>query len=272
MTHGTPPRPRPTPPPRPKDVEMRENIKESGGKSLIVIPARMASKRLPGKPLLMAGGQALVHWTYAQAKRTKADHVVVATPDREIARYCQENAITWMATAEDHPNGTSRCWEIVERSKVDFDVIVNWQCDEPCMRTDVVDYMIDVMNEENIFREIWTFVCSEELSTEQLFDQNLTKTVYSDDMGRCHWFSRAPMRGASAHVGIYGIPSLLLSVIGKRKAASKYAKAEGLEQLAWLEHGDTIRCIEVDKVPLSINTQSDWEKFKQLVKEDSKCP
>jgi 3-deoxy-manno-octulosonate cytidylyltransferase (CMP-KDO synthetase) len=232
--------------------------KSRRGKSLIVIPARMASKRLPGKPLLMAGGQALVHWTYAQAKQTKADHVVIATPDREIANYCQENGLTWMTTAEDHPNGTSRCWEIVSRSKVEFDVVVNLQTDEPCVSPEAVDFLITKTGEAG--HGINT-VIHPDCNTEQSFDINTTKVVFSN--GKCHWFSRGLMRGAGVHVGAYSFTTHKLSTV--TKTPSKYAEAESLEQLTWIEAGEQIGYVEVDKVPLSINTEKDWKKFKEMV-------
>jgi 3-deoxy-manno-octulosonate cytidylyltransferase (CMP-KDO synthetase) len=243
------------------ELSMLEGKKK---KTLVVIPARMASKRLPGKPLLMAGGQALVHWTYAQAKNTKADHVVVATPDREIGRYCRDNDITWMTTSEDHPNGTSRCWEIVEKSKVEFDRVVNWQVDEPCVNPSDVDMLLKPRR----LGEVGTLAFP---ACHFPHDPNVVKVVYS--CGKCHWFSRAPMRGAGTHIGVYSFSPSDLSKLAMQKP-SCYGRAENLEQLTWMETGYELWLWEVggDGPPLSVNSQDDWDRFKELVEGEEACP
>ena len=84
------------------------------GKTIIVIPARMDSKRLPGKLLLDVGGKALLHRTFDMASKTNADLVVVASGDKEITDYCNQHQISFINTSKNIVNGTARCKQAIE--------------------------------------------------------------------------------------------------------------------------------------------------------------
>lgn len=226
-------------------------------RSIVVIPARMRSERLPGKPLLEAAGKSLVRWTYEQAKKTDADYVIVGTPDREIARHCQDNGMTWMVTSGEHANGTSRCMETYSRLRPEVKAcvrtVVNWQVDEPLIPPGCVDGLL-----RQRMGSIGTLVHP---TVPLDSDRNQVKVVYSHN--KCHWFSRAPMRGAGVHVGVYAFCPFLLQMVSLMKV-SKHAEAEGLEQLTWVENGIVINPTEIETLPLSINSAEDWERFKAM--------
>jgi len=226
-------------------------------KTSIIIPTRMESERLPGKPMLTAAGKPLVHWTYLQAKKTDADYVVVATNSREVAQYCQENKLSWKATSDRHPNGTSRCMEVFSRMKPwmreAVKTIINWQVDEPLIPPGNVDRLLCQR-----VGTIGTLVCPNRPEED---DCNQVKVVYSQN--KCHWFSRAPMAGAGIHVGIYAFCPALLQMVSLMEV-SKYAEEEKLEQLTWVEGGFVVHPIEIETLPLSINSAEDWEKFKTM--------
>src|SRR5262245_58667732 len=106
-------------------------------KTAIVIPARYASSRLPGKPLLKATGKYLVQHVYENARRSRADGIVVATDDQRIAEAVQEFGGRAMMTRSDHPSGTDRVAEVARA--LDADVIVNLQGDEPELDPAILD-------------------------------------------------------------------------------------------------------------------------------------
>jgi len=238
---------------------MSAKRRQSGkGKKIIIIPARMASKRLPGKPMLIAAGKPLVQWTYEQAKLTNADHVIVATDSAEIAHHCQRAKMTWMLTTGSHPNGTSRIAEVFAKLKPEVKqrvhTVVNWQVDEPMIEPSDANTLMAM----NIF-SIGTMVCS--CPIESVSHLDATKVVWSGN--RCHWFSRAPMRGAGFHVGLYSFTPFLLQIVSLLKP-SRLAVLESLEQLTWLENRFVLRPVKIARLPLSINTPEDWVEFKRL--------
>ena len=222
--------------------------------TLIIIPARMESKRFPGKPLAMAGGRPLIHWTYERAKQTNADNVIVATPDREIARYCDERGIIWRPTAVEHPNGASRCAEVLYhlRPGKEFDTVIDWQCDEPLVSVDNMNLLM----KQDCSKKICTLVAPFG-SDDVIYNRNIAKAVVLEG-GRCQWFSRSYMNGSFHHIGIYSFSPLVLKVAGALQP-TPLSHAEQLEQLTWIEKGFDILAVTIDQAPLSINTPEDFE-------------
>lgn len=230
-------------------------------KKIIVIPARMDSERLPGKPMLEIAGKPLVWWTCQQASRTEADYVIVATPDREIGEYCQQQGFPWRPTREDHPTGTHRVAEVVEQMKIDLtdnDVVVNWQADEPLIEIKDANRLMNAAIEN---REIKTLVAPI-IAADVLINPSMTKAAVSED-GRVQWFSRAALRGSMVHCGIYAFFPEMLSILAAEQP-TQLSIAESLEQLAWMESGHFIRTIRIDECPLSINTQADLNEFRMM--------
>jgi len=121
---------------------MNSIISDFTEKCLVVIPARMKSSRLPGKPMLRTMGKPLVHWTYEQAKKSIAERVVVASSDVEILDYCVEHGLDCVKTGEYCLTGSLRCRDAYIRLKSAAHVLVNWQCDEPLMDPGWVDVLI----------------------------------------------------------------------------------------------------------------------------------
>ena len=229
------------------------------GKRIIIIPARLASHRFPGKPMAeVKPGVPLVRAVYDRAKQTAADHVIVATPDREVAQYCKDNGMVWRPTRPDHPTGTHRCAEVLRQFKegVEVSTVVNWQCDEPMVPVDVVNKLLT--SEPTIT----TLVGEDEWGLDS--DPNVVKVVVSHISGRCHWFSRAPMAGAFCHCGVYAFDPCILEDLGRLKP-TRYSMAESLEQLAWIEHGYVINGQMMGDLPFSVDTPADLEKLKRWI-------
>lgn len=230
-------------------------------KKVIIIPARMDSKRLPGKPLLDIGGKPLLQWTYDIARKSIADDVIVATSDKVIIDYCVDMEMNCVF-AEGN-NGTERCAEAVRLGidELDIDVVVNLQVDEPLVSPNDLNCLFNLVGRNpQLYANIYTLVAP--LEGEDASDKNVVKVVYSG--GKCHWFSRASISGAYQHIGVYAYSKHVLLKIAKLPQSS-LGKAESLEQLVWIETGSCrIMPITIAKAPLSINTQEDLEKFREI--------
>ncbi len=227
--------------------------------SVIVIPARMHSNRLPGKPLLETLCKSLLQYTYDAAKRTCTKMVMVASSDDEIIDHCEERGMNYTRTVKSHLTGTSRCLEFVESLPRFPDVLINWQCDEPLIDPAWVNVLIDqVSRRYSIATLIAGFSKS---SVERISDRNTVKVAANDN--QCFWFSRSPMGGSSIHSGVYGFQGRSLIDV-QRAHPTRLSHYEQLEQLAWIEAGLRITPIFMEDSPLSINTPEDWEKFVQI--------
>lgn len=232
--------------------------------TVIVIPARMQSKRLPGKPLLMAGGKSLLQHVYERACQAKVDRTIIATPDGVIMDHCDEIGMTYMMTRKDHPTGTHRCAEVLHRLEMTdkegtVRTIVNWQCDEPLVEPEWADKLLDKMAAGwaigTLVAPLPTFQDEWELS------KGPVRVAVSREW--CCWFSHSLLAGAMAHVGIYAFRPRTLRGLGKL-LPTELSKAESLEQLAWIENGHSIKAVKVDKPTLAINTPADYEKFREM--------
>lgn len=243
------------------------------GKSVIFIPARLDSKRLPGKPLIEVGGKALVQWTYERAKQTKADYVFVVTGDAEIQEYCIQNEIPSYCTSKDHPNGTSRCqeaWEKFRNSRrneaVQVDSIINYQCDEVSVKPADIDRLIETTR--NSWRDhprrtdVYTLSCPTIITAWQQVP-DIVKVARSK-YGKALWFCREPMIGADAHIGVYGFSPIFLKEIGKLEP-TPLAQSQSLEQLTWLFHDYSIHANRVSEFPLAINSEKDLAEFRRMI-------
>ncbi len=230
-------------------------------KTLIVIPARMDSKRLPGKPLIDIAGKTLLQRTYEQASlvgNSEEIEVVVATPDQVIADHCRQIDMRSMLTLRECSSGTHRCAEVLETFVDHFDCVVNWQCDEPCVEPTDVRKLINLIEGEAYIATLIARITDEERQ-----DPNVVKAVWlsSPYSNCCRWFSRAPMAGAYGHIGVYAFePSTLrdLSTV----AQGRYAKLESLEQLSWLFRYEIESAFAL-KMPISVNTPEDVQKLEK---------
>lgn len=228
-------------------------------KSLILIPARMAATRLPGKPLELINDEPLLLHTYRQAKKTKADSVMVVTPDREIEQICELTGMLWHPSSETAESGTARCAEVVYKISPDseVDVIINWQVDEPLVEPADVDKMIYRVRE---LRKIQTLVAP--LADEDITNINVVKAAVTET-DRAAWFSRKWAPGAMHHIGIYGYTVVVLLRL-QNMPQTALAKEYSLEQLTWLENGVDIEIVRTAEAPLGINTRDDLLKMREL--------
>jgi 3-deoxy-manno-octulosonate cytidylyltransferase (CMP-KDO synthetase) len=231
----------------------------------IVVPARYASSRLPGKPLLLLAGKPMIQWVVERAQRSRAQQVVVATDDERIAQAARGFGAEVQMTSSDHASGTDRIAEVaaVRRWGAE-DVIVNLQADEPLMPASLIDQVAALLLTYPS-AEVATLAVPLQ-SVAALEDPNVVKVVTDLSM-RALYFSRAPIpcardgssavAGAKRHLGLYAYRVAAL----KRLAAlapTPLEKLEKLEQLRALENGMDIRVAEALQAPGGdVNTAAD---------------
>ncbi len=242
--------------------------------TLGVIPARLASSRLPEKLLLRETGRSLLEHTYRAAAGAKSlDELVVATDSEQIAAEVERFGGSVEMTGE-HPSGTDRLAEVARR-RASFDVLVNVQGDEPEIDPAAVDLLaaaVRGVSEHDTGAEMAT-LCSPLTDLDAFRDPANVKVV-CDSEGRALYFSRAPIphpRESGEHTG--GVPENARLHIGAyayrrdfliRLAAlppSRLERVEKLEQLRALEAGATLRVCEVPAHACGVDTRDDYNAF-----------
>ena len=235
-----------------------------------IIPARYASTRFPGKPLIDIGGKSMIQRVYEQAlKATSLKLVIVATDDERIVEHVKTFGGDVMLTESDHQSGTDRCSEVVRRLD-GFDIAINIQGDEPYIDPFQIELVASCFQDEQT--QIATLVKKID-DYKELFNNNTPKVVLNSAMDALY-FSRHTipfLRGISVenwlahhtyykHIGIYGYRCQVLKALA-RLPVSSLEKAESLEQLRWLENGYRIRTAETTVETIAIDEPQDLQKL-----------
>ncbi len=237
-------------------------------KVLVVIPARLASTRLPAKALLRETGKFLVqHVHESVSKARSADRVVIATDSDEIAAAASSFGAQVERTRTDHASGTDRMAEVVARMPA-VEIAVNVQCDEPEVRPEDVDRLVECLRSGDAGVATLAAPCP----PDRFHDAAAVKVV-TDAKGRALYFSRSPIpyprfpaalpdagRCVLQHVGMYAFRRAALEAFAATPP-SPLERAEGLEQLRLLEHGWAIAVGTIERAPVGIDTPADYARF-----------
>lgn len=245
-------------------------------KSVIIIPARRASTRLPDKMLLEAGGKPLIQHTYerARAARAAAD-VIVATDDMAIKAAVEGFGGRAVLTAATHSSGSARVAEAARR--LDADIIVNVQGDEPELAPDAVDRLIAA---QEVHRPFASTLVSPFPTSARPEDPSAVKAVLGRAIGdhifETLYFTRAlapfPRDAASPpapelfhlHLGVYAFSAASLQDFAAAPE-SRLERIEKLEQLRILEMGEKILAVLVDAAAPGVDTPEDFAAFKRRI-------
>lgn len=242
--------------------------------TIIMIPARYSSSRLPGKPLLDIGGQPMVVRVAMAVQACGADQVVVATDDEKIQHVVLQAGFSVVMTRADHPSGTDRLQEAAEQLGLQpDDIIVNVQGDEPLMPVDNVLQVAQLL-EQNPQAQVATLY-EPVASLAMVTNPNAVKLVQRQD-GEVMYFSRAgipfdrdytqmaPESIWKRHIGLYAYrKSALDAFIGWPE--SPLEQLEKLEQLRFMEHGACIVAAPAAQpVPAGVDTREDLEAVRAL--------
>jgi len=239
-------------------------------KVLGIIPARYASTRFPGKPLVDIAGKSMIQRVYEQARKCiNLSEVVVATDDMRIYDHVIGFGGMPVMTSSDHQSGTDRCAEVALKHP-EYDTIINIQGDEPYIDPEQISKLISCFNEEGT--QIATLI-KKMHSVGELLNFNSPKVIINK-RAEAIYFSRTALphvRGQEPkewlshftyfkHIGIYGYQADILQQITKLPTSS-LEKAESLEQLRWIENGYKIKVAETELETYAIDTPEDLEKL-----------
>lgn len=249
------------------------------GQVLGIVPARLASTRLPRKPLYPLLGRPLIEWVWERvASMSILDHAVVATDSDEVADVCRRIGAPFEMTSSDHPSGTDRVAEVAARPAFrDYDVVANVQGDEPLLKEAHLRSAIDLVRDDG-----WQVgTCATPLMTEQARTDPAVVKVTRAASGRALYFSRAPIpyrrdgkptqeelerEPYLRHIGLYAYTREALDD-WVALAPSRLEELELLEQLRPLEAGLRIGVAVVGAADPGVDTPADALRMEQILTE-----
>jgi 3-deoxy-manno-octulosonate cytidylyltransferase (CMP-KDO synthetase) len=259
----------------------------SSKNAIAIIPARLASTRLPGKALIELAGKPMVCWVAERARAAKnVSRVIIATDSIEIYACAEAHGIGVVMTDSNHASGTDRVAEVAAELS-DAEIIVNVQGDEPLISPETIEQAVDEMENDSAAGIVTTWEPIESLGELLNFDN--VKVVVGDN-GYALYFSRSPVpfpRDAflrhgdpnealmfepelwsnyRKHTGLYVYRRDVLLQF-TRWPQTTLEKYEGLEQLRALEHGVKIRVIKAAASSIGVDTQEDLDKVRALIEE-----
>ena len=240
--------------------------------TVAVIPARYASTRLPGKPLISIGGKTMIERVWERARQAKlVSKVIVATDDERIASAVRSFGGEVALTRADHRSGTERVAEVAA-GHAEAEILVNVQGDMPLIDPAAIDAAIEALREDESVNMATLAVPISNAA--EIMDPNVVKTVVDFD-GNALYFSRAPIpwvrdRGGPVHakhlkhLGLY---------VFRREALLEFAtfpqgdleRIEQLEQLRWLENGNRIRVAEIEQGSVEVDTPEDVKRVEKML-------
>ena len=236
---------------------------------VVIIPARYASTRLPGKPLLDINGKPMIVHVLERARESGAERIIVATDHEDVARAVEAVGGEVCMTRADHQSGTERLAEVVEKCGFSDDtVIVNVQGDEPMIPPEVIDRLAECFTGDSELQMATLKVAM----NEEDYNNPAAVKVVTDLNGYALYFSRSLMpyprnkpEGYKVykHVGIYAYRrSFLLKYAALQPTPLE--RAESLEQLRALENGYKIKVLESDFQGIGVDTPEDLAAVNEL--------
>lgn len=240
----------------------------SDAKSIILIPARFASTRYPGKPLEKINGKTLIRSVYENMLETKIPCYVV-TDDERIEKEVQHFGGSVIRVDDDVPSGSDRIYLAYNRyfKKEKIDLILNIQGDEPLLKAQEVLKLRDFHLSSKF--DLATMVRARKKEEDDFHSPNVVKALFSETNGQCLYFSRSQVPHGKEetwfqHIGVYSYrPNALGAFI--EKGPTPLEKSERLEQLRALEIGLTIGAIKIEKILVGVDTPDDLKKVEGVL-------
>jgi len=236
-------------------------------KAIAIIPARLASTRMPRKMLREIGGVPLVGWTYQAVRQSPLlAEVIIATDSQEIMDVCRQNDWNVQMTSAAHRSGTERVHEI--SNSVAADIYINVQGDEPMVRPEQIATLVEVMRDSAVQVGTVKTPCAKE----EIDNPNAVKVVTASD-GRALYFSRSTIPFDRdrihppyfKHLGLYGYRKTALDFFTSHPE-SRLEKSERLEQLRFLENGIPIYVGETPYDSIGVDTEEDLRRVAEILR------
>ena len=235
-----------------------------------VIPARYASTRFPGKPLVDICGHPMIWWVYQEVKKVKElSEVFVATDDNRIIEECEKYGISYILTRNDHVNHVTRLAEVAEKVQADHYVCVNG--DEPLIKFENIR---NVLPDELITGSVYAGYLMRDLldPAETLDPSNIKLSVL--DNGKCIYMSRMPIPYPKGTLSVKYKKLIGIECFNK-EALDFYShtpmgeleRIEDIDHLRFIEHGKTVIIKRTDSESLSVDTKNDLEKVRKIMTE-----
>ena len=244
----------------------------------VIIPARYASSRFPGKPLALLGTKPMLLWVYELALKSQATSVHIATDDERIAQVARAAGASVVMTSPDLASGTERVWAAAKRLRLpSATVIVNVQGDEPRLPPAHINQVAQLLHAHP--KADMTSLSVPITDLNQLNDRNCVKVV-CDVAGRALFFSRTAIPMATAankalgqrvwhrHLGLYAYRLKFLDTY-VRWPRSAYEQMEDLEQLRALYHGAYVLLAPTQQAPTGIDTPADLQRLADQERRDA---
>jgi len=242
-------------------------------KTVIIIPSRLDALRLPSKPLALINKKEMILHVYEAAKKTNTGEVYVATPDQEIIDVVTNNGGKAVFTSLNHKTGTDRIYEVFKTlQKNEPNIIVNLQGDMPNIDPQAITDLISYMNKNQC--DIGTLASSFR-SEKELADENNVKVVVNRKIDNNNFSEATDFFRSSTktfenfyhHVGIYAFTNkALIRYVSLER--SKLELERKLEQLRALENNMSIHVGYINSSPLSVDTESDLIKVKNIMEKN----
>ena len=243
---------------------------------LVVIPARYASTRFPGKPLAPISGKPMIQHVVERARLASLPtRIIVATEDSRIQSAVESFGAEAILTRPDHRTGTDRIAEVA--THIQADIYINVQGDEPLLDPGTLDAVCAAMLEDDSIQ--LATPCAAIILPGEIMDPNIVKVVQDFD-AQALYFSRAPIpwvrdtgdRVAAKHwkhIGLYGYRREALLEF-PTLPPGELERIEQLEQLRWLENGFRMRVVETQYNAVSVDVPSDIQKVEKLLQSRGK--
>jgi len=225
--------------------------------TVLVIPARLQSTRLPGKPLLKRNGVTLIETVWRQCVQTGFD-TIVATDDVSIADTVRSFRGEVVMTDPATPTGTDRCAEAVYQTSYKY--VVNVQGDMPYITPEQIIECHALVKQFDVGTLIYDMALQEQTNPNSVKCIGVEHQKIKHDVYECKWFGRMAVPYGFHHAGIYSYRMNALRQY-KRLPQGKYEQIEQLEQLRWLEHGFRVFARETTPIQGEINTPEDYDAW-----------
>lgn len=238
-----------------------------------VIPARYKSSRFPGKPLVDICGKPMIWWVYQQAKKVNEfDKVYVATDDERIEAACKQYNMEVVMTSDKHETGSDRVAEVA--TKVDGDLFVNIQGDEPVIKPEMIQQVISIFLEDD---SVYFGSLKKEITDEEEIKAASTVKVVTDKKGDAMYFSRSvipsnlkdgKLARVFRHVGIYAYKKDFLIEFSNMKQ-TELELGEGIEPLRAMENGYKMRLKETEYSSIGVDLPEHIKLVEEQIKNEA---